>query len=160
MTQVTGSEHLQSVRVTTERSGANVLVATWNSVADDADESNCPSPTSDDAGADADDDDDDDDDGMSSGGGSLELDQCAAARHAPDIVTRNVSAQPHQPAAAVRSLQLQSPGTTHRLTHYHHYLRCFVSAASTLLGDWLGDRKDIWPSQKYRTTNTQRFFFG
>ena len=74
-----------------------MLAATWNSVAD-ADESNCPSlTTDDDAAADA-----DDDDGMSSGG-SEELDPSAA----PDVVTRNVirprSLQP-------RSLQPR-PGT-------------------------------------------------
>jgi len=72
--------------------GAVVLVATWNSVAD-ADESNCPSQTTDDdAAADA-----DDDDGMSSGG-SVEMDH--------DIITRNVIRPPQQ----LRSLQSR-PGT-------------------------------------------------
>ena len=77
---------------------SDVLVATWNSVADgDADESNCPSETTDDVGADA-----DDDDGMSSGG-SLELDRCTA----PDI-TRNANPLRQQPPS-LRSLQTR-PG--------------------------------------------------
>lgn len=76
-----------------------MLVATWNSGAD-ADESNCPSQTTDDdAGADA-----DDDDGMSSGG-SVELDHQSAG--APDVITRSVLRPPQLP----RSLQSHRPGT-------------------------------------------------
>jgi len=91
--------------------------ATWNSTADTGDESTCPSQTTDD---DADVDDDDIDDDVSSGG-SLELDESAAALDELLAITRNgLIPQSQQP----RSLQAR-PG---RSRYRWIALRCWTIA--------------------------------